>query len=179
MKNQPQSDKTQGENNEATPVATSRGRFATRPWVIAGLGVWTLVNAAGFAFYRGQSQPAPQEVPSPEVSLGEFKFCADPAEHGPVVTARFALHVSLASQSDRVGRERLTARKFRVQQDVEELLRRAHGADFDDPSLRELKRQIQEQINETLGLRAVADVIITDLLTETPDTTHAAKKPRG
>ena len=45
----------------------------------------------------------------------------------------------------------------------EELLRRAHGGDFEDPGLQELKRQLQERINQALGIRAVADVIVTDL----------------
>jgi len=175
MKNEPRPDKPEEQGGEATaqPAAAGRGSFTARPWMIAALVLWTLVNAAGFAFFRGQSQPTPQEVPSPEIALGEFKFRADAAERGPVATARFSFHVSFVPQMERSARERLAARKFRVQQDVEELLRRAHGADFDDPSLRGLKRQIQEQVNETLGLRAVSDVIITSLVTET------AKTPRG
>jgi len=56
----------------------------------------------------------------------------------------------------------LDACRFRVQQNVEELLRRAHGGDFDDPGLGELKRQLQERINERSG-RAIAEVIVTDL----------------
>jgi flagellar basal body-associated protein FliL len=187
MKNEP-SDKTEAEGSEATATPTTgRSGFSVRAWAIAALVLWTVANAAAFAFFRGQTH-LPEEVPSPEIALGEFKFRADPADSGPLATARFSLHIAFAPPSDRAGRERLAERKFRVQQDVEELLRRAHGADFDDPSLRGLKRQIQEQINETLGLRAVADVIITNLTLEpvsrpasndTPHTAHPAKKPRG
>jgi len=61
------------------------------------------------------------------------------------------------------ARTRLAARKFKVQQDVEQLLRQAHPDDFADPVLAGLKRQLQEQINESLGLRAISEVIITSL----------------
>jgi hypothetical protein len=57
----------------------------------------------------------------------------------------------------------LAAKRLRVQQAVEELIRRAHGGDFDDPLLAGLKQQLQEEINEALGIRVIDDVIITDL----------------
>jgi flagellar basal body-associated protein FliL len=149
--------------------------------VVILLTLWTLANAAGFACFRGQARTV-AEVPSPEIALGDFKFRADLAERGPVSAARFSLHVAFTPQSEQIGRDRLAARKFRVQQDVEELLRHARGADFDDPRLRELKRQIHEQINETLGSRVVADVIITDLSVDYSDRAgepRPAQKPRG
>ncbi len=63
------------------------------------------------------------------------------------------------------------------------MLRKAHDGDFDDPSLRELKRQMQEQINQTLGMRAIAAVIMADLklqgvrAAEPPMVTAAARVP--
>ena len=64
-------------------------------------------------------------------------------------------------------------RRYAVQQDIEELLRQAHGADFADPVLGELKRQLQEQINRTLEMRAISQVIITDLELHQSDSTPA------
>lgn len=176
MKTESRAERPEGENREAPAQqpAAGQSRGVGRTWVVVLLTLWTLGNAAGFAFFRGQGRVA-VEVPNPEIGLGDFKFRADLAERGPVAAAQFSLHVAFAPQSEQAGRERLAVRKFRVQQDVEELLRRAHGADFDDPRLRELKRQIQEQINETLGTRAVADVIITDLVVE-PSSERAAER---
>jgi hypothetical protein len=84
------------------------------------------------------------------------------------------LHIGLLKVDDRVARAKLAANKFRVQQDIEELLRQAGGEDFVDPLLTELKRQLQEQINATIGMRAIAQVIITDLSID-----RAAQQPLG
>jgi flagellar basal body-associated protein FliL len=122
--------------------------------VIAHVVMWSL---------HGDRAVATAKVPFGEVSLGEYYFEAPPAARGMVSAAKFKLHISLLKDMDSQARARLEARKFKVQQDVEELLRQAHGGDFEDPELDELKRQIQEQINASLELRAISDVIITDL----------------
>ncbi len=98
-----------------------------------------------------------------EIDLGTFQFKAEQHETGQIGAAEFNLHISLLDQLRPAAGMKLAMHEFRVQQDIEELLRQAHGGDFDDPTLSELKRQLQERINETLGLRAIADVIITDL----------------
>jgi len=133
------------------------------------LGVSIVLHGIGFAYYRlGGKQPP--STPSPEVSLGEFGFVADPAEGGVqggrVTNAEFRLHVALLQQVEPAARGQLAARKFRVREDIEELLRRAHSGDFDDPVLGDLKRRLQERINESLEMRAIADVIVTDLKLE-------------
>jgi flagellar basal body-associated protein FliL len=100
---------------------------------------------------------------TPEISLGTFRFVNLQPEGSPIAEAEFELHVSLLSEVDRLARPLLESRKFRIEQDVEELLRQVHGADFDDPTLAELKRQIQEKVNQTLEMRGVEAVIVTDL----------------
>ena len=107
-----------------------------------------------------------------EVSLGEFEFVNRTLEHS-VRHAEFDLHLSLLDAVEDEAREQLDHRRFRVQQDVEQLLRQAHGADFADPKLTELKRRLQEQVNESLGMRAIRDVIITDLNLEIADVEDA------
>jgi len=126
-----------------------------------------------------------------EVGLGTFHFKSDEAEGGRVSDAEFGLHVALLEQFDQVARNQLKTHKFRLQQDIEELLRQAQSGDFDTPTLGELKRQLQEQINTTLKMRAVADVIITDLtvklngqtadapVTETAELVPWVEKPSG
>jgi len=73
------------------------------------------------------------------------------------------LYITLLDGFQQRGRQQLAANRNRVQQDIEQLLRQAHPGDFEDPCLTELKRRIQAQINKSLGVRAVADVIITGL----------------
>jgi flagellar basal body-associated protein FliL len=140
----------------------SLAKLFTKKWILILVLLTLVIHGLGFAYYRLRQESPPPRL-SPEVALGAYRFEADRNEGGRVSRADFALHVAFIDGVDRAARQRLDDRKLRVQQDVEELLRRAHGGDFEDPGLQELKRQLQERINQTLGIRAVADVIVTDL----------------
>jgi flagellar basal body-associated protein FliL len=177
----PKGDKAANQRLDAAPVeeheateARSKARGSTSPGrgfkrfltvkVLVILVVVSLVaHGVGFAWSHllAGRDPSPEE--RTEISLGSYRFNADPSERGNVDAAEFSLYIALIEEVDRPSRQALARRQNRVKQDVEELLRQAHGGDFEDPSLGELKRQLQERINETLGLRAIADVIITDL----------------
>ena len=159
--------KTAPENEKAkTPdKAASWRRLLTKKWIAILIAASIVIHGIGFAYSRLAGKSAPP-TSSPEVTLGDFRFEAGESEAGRITHAEFSLHIALLDHVDQPARKRLEARRFRVQQDVEELLRRAHSGDFDDPKLGELKRQLQEQINESLGIRAIADVIITDLKLE-------------
>jgi len=146
---------------QATRSAWYR-RFLSWRWLVVLIVVSLVLNGMGLATYRllgGTRGPEP----TPEVALGTYRFLAAPREPGQVETASFSLHIALLEHVEAPARVRLRDRQHRVRQDVEELLRRAHGGDFEDPTLAGLKRQLQEQINDTLGMRAIADVIITNL----------------
>ena len=121
-----------------------------------------LLHGIGLTYSKLSSE-SPAVVSDGEVSLGPYGFLAEQEERSPIRSAEFALHIALLDDVAGAARDLLIQRQYRVQQDVEELLRTAHGGDFIDPTLGELKRQLQEQINGTLGIRAIADVIITDL----------------
>lgn len=99
-----------------------------------------------------------------EVTLGDFFFASDGVGEGAIRRADFRLHVDLLKGTDEVTRRRLEQRRSMVQQNVEQLLRRARPVDFTDPILAELKRQLQEAVNETISLRGISDIIITDLV---------------
>lgn len=163
--------------------------FSTRKWVVILVVGSVVLHAIGFTYSRLAGRTPPNSG-TPEVSLGVFRFEADKDEAGRVTAAEFSLHIALLEQVDQAARGQLEAHRLRVQQGVEELLRQAHGGDFDDPDLGELKRRLQEQINETLGMRAIADVIITDLklqhndrnreaLTDSGDLVPWVEKPSG
>ncbi len=138
-------------------------RFLTRKWIAIVIGLSVIVHGVGFTYYHflGKSQ---QPTPGPEISLGVFRFEANKNEGGRVANAEFSLAIALLDRVDQAARLRLKDFRFRVQQDVEELLRQAKSGDFEnDAHLGDLKRQLQAQINDTLGMRVIADVIITDL----------------
>jgi len=127
-----------------------------------------IFQGALFGYYQFAGSGSESAGPS-EVTLGTFQFHSDELAGGRISHAEFGLHVALLEQYDELARYQLESRKFRLQQDIEELLRQAQSGDFEDPSLGELKRQLQEQIDATLKMRAVADVIITDLTVKLSD----------
>jgi len=146
---------------QATKSAWYR-RFLDWRWLVVLLVVSLVLHGMGLATYRLLGSTRDRE-PTPEVALGTYHFLAAPREPGQVESASFSLHIALLEHVEAPARQRLRDRQHRVRQDVEELLRRAHGGDFEDPTLAGLKRQLQEQINDTLGMRAISDVIITNL----------------
>lgn len=139
-------------------------RIMTPKGIAILVGVSVIAHGIGFAYYRTSKANA-QSVAA-EVALGSFRFEGAKNAKGRIAKAEFSIHIALLDQVNKAAHQRLQSRRFRVQQDIEELLRQAHSGDFDDPNLGELKRQLQEKVNETLGIRAIADVIITNLKIE-------------
>ncbi len=143
------------------------------------LGVSVINFAIGFSCAKILSRKGTTDS-GVEVSLGDFQFEAHKSELSKVVNAEFSLHLALLEQTDDEARRLLKSHEQRVRQNVEELLRQAHGGDFEDPTLGGVKRQIQERVNQTIGMRAIADVVITDLKlglsdpVEVPEVTHTA-----
>ena len=153
-------------------------RAVSRNGLMITLAVSLIVN--GFALARfGSNDDSAAEKRTPEVRLGQFGFVSSQAEAGQVVKAEFTVHVALSEDAEEESRQRISQRQFRLQQDVEELLRGAHSGDFDDPLLRGLKQKLKERINKTLGIRAAAYVIITDLKTERNDSPPVENKEPG
>lgn len=148
----------------STPVSGSGfWRTLGRNWLLIVVVMFTIaIQATTFAYHRLHERTEPPRI-SPEVPLGAFRFEADKVEGGRTTRADFSLAIALPETMEQAARDRLFTHKFRVQQDVEELLRKAHSGDFDDPTLQELKRQLLEQVNQTLGMRVASDIILTDL----------------
>jgi hypothetical protein len=147
----------------AASATTGWRRFFTKRWFAALVVALLVVPIAGFIFLRPTSAPPTPVVPPTEISLGEFRFTGGKGQDCCLAEADFALAITLLSQVDDSARTALAAHRLRVQQGIEQLLRTAHSADFDDPPLTVLKRQIREQIDRTLNMRAVGEIIITDL----------------
>jgi flagellar basal body-associated protein FliL len=156
------------EDQSGDPSATENKKTA---WSISGKCLWrtvvilavlTVILQAGGWIYYAMSASGKGGA-SPEIALGQYQFSGIPPTGGRVSQARFSLYVTLLKGMEKNGREAMTDHKYRVQQDVEQLLRQAHSGDFDDPDLGGLKLQIREKIDKAVGCRVVSDVIITDL----------------
>jgi flagellar basal body-associated protein FliL len=169
------------EESAPTPAAPAKGtalwkRLPLGTWIAVLLGLSVIVHGFAFLYYQISAKTANHALAA-EVPLGEFHFVSEKAEPGSIGSAEFGLYVTLLDHIDRQAREQLAARRFRIQQDIEQLLRQSHAHDFADPTLGDVKRQLQEQINGSLEMRAIADVIITDLkLTRTPREEGAATR---
>ena len=119
----------------------------------------------GCLYWYYANQP---EVASREVALGNYRFEAFAGDGSlsdqPIVAdAEFDLHISLLANTEARARELMRLRERKLRQAIEELLRQARDREFADPQLVELKRRLHEQINHTLGIKAVDEVLITHL----------------
>jgi len=141
------------------------GRVFDRPLLGALLIASLAGHLVGYGYHRLSLSMA-LSAPTAEISLGSFCFQAAPDDRGRVARARFSLHLALLSHVESAARQRLAARKYRVRQSVEQLLRAARSGDFEDPALEGLKARLQQQINQVIDLKAVAEVIITDFRVE-------------
>ncbi len=150
-------------------------RLCTRKWLgtVIALTIVAHVTLIAYQGVRGAKLPTRHA----EISLGNFSF-TNPADGGRIASAEFKLHIRLLREMEKSAKIRLFQRKFKVEQDIEELLRQASGGDFDDPMLTELKRQIQEKINQSLEVRAISEVIITNLALTKRGNSIAAASPK-
>ncbi|MGD0382139.1 MAG: hypothetical protein ABSA77_01370 [Thermoguttaceae bacterium] len=162
----PENPSSDEEKTEASTAGKSRFallRGKTMQYWLAFLLISTLViHGIGLAYYKTSNTHAPIEY-SPEIGVGNFQFTADKTAGGRIAGAEFSLYITALEGLDRIARIRLTSHKYRVQEEIESLLRQAHSGDFDDPALNDLKRQIREQIDQALGNRVVSDVIVANL----------------
>ena len=150
------------DNAAAPPRWHSLLKLGTNRWTLIILTVVVLLHAVGLTCYAVWRKPT-VELPHPEVTVGQFVIATDRPEPGELAELQFTLHVTFLADQETAGRSELDLRRFRVRQDLEQLLRRARATDFEDSRLVGLKRQLQAQVNQALGMRAVSDVIITDL----------------
>ena len=163
-------EESNSEEAQTEASSKSKSKFAlfsakSVPYWLAFLLISTLViHGIGWAYYKAVNTSAPVEF-SPEIGVGNYKFTADKTAGGPVAGAEFSLYITALEGLDRIARIRLASHKFRVQEEIESLLRQTHSGDFGDPALNDLKRQIRERIDQALGNRVVSDVIIANLKT--------------
>jgi flagellar basal body-associated protein FliL len=162
----PKDDSAAGTGSSSATSSPQGGKLARLVTIkaLAALLLLSLVaHGAGLVYSHYAHRQSDVAGEPMEIDLGTYRFEAEPSEQGSILGAKFRVYIALIEDIHPQARQALAQRQFRVKENIEELLRQAHGGDFADPALGELKRQLQERINETLGLRAIDDVIITDL----------------
>jgi flagellar basal body-associated protein FliL len=117
----------------------------------------------GAIYLLVSKSPAGRTIVPIEYTVGTFSFASDSSAEAHAGPAKFDLHVRFIDDLNVAARRRLIDHQFRVRESVEALLRKSHGLELTDTGLARLKHEIQERIDEALDLRAVAEVIITDL----------------
>jgi flagellar basal body-associated protein FliL len=146
---------------------TWRGRLRQPLWICLIIGTTIVAHGLMIAVHALVGTTADRA--GGEVNLGEFAYVNSGDKIDSILRAGFQVHIRLLDGVEKSARRRLSDRQFRVKQDIEQLLRRAHGTDFADPALSELKRQLQETVNQSLELRAIDEVIVTGLDIEKRD----------
>jgi len=138
-------------------------RFGASKWLGLLIVTTVAVQLLGLWYVNHRIHRSQSTVPN-EIGLGHFQYVGDSSpQRSSIAEASFDVHIRLLDEVKSAAQARLESRRFKVQQDIEQLLRQAHGGDFEDPTLAELKRQFQELINQSLDMHAVSEVIITDL----------------
>ena len=147
--------------NEDAPEESGGKKPMRRRLVLAGMIAGLMFAEALVIFLFGGGSSQGSSVSAGELEIGDFVFARSVIEAGEIEQARFRLHVRLLPDLAAEADDELTANRFHVREGVEEVLRQAAPADFEDPLLVDLKRRIQERMNEDLGQRAVAKCIVT------------------
>ena len=147
--------------DEDAPEESGGKKPMRRRLVLAGMIVGLMFGEALVIFLFGGGSSQGSSVTEGELEIGDFVFARPVTDAGGIEQARFRLHVRLLPDLAAEADDELTANRFHVREGVEEVLRQAAPADFEDPLLADLKRRIQERINEDLGQRVVAKCIVT------------------
>jgi flagellar basal body-associated protein FliL len=100
-----------------------------------------------------------------EYTVGTFTFASAGADEKPI-SGQLDLHLRFVEDLDAAARQRLAAHKFRVRESIESVLRKSHELDLGESALARLKHEVQEKVDAAIDLRAVAEVIFTDINVE-------------
>lgn len=151
----------------ATAPANAKTRWwkslLTPRWLVVFVAVSLVIHSVIFVLVRRSSaRPA---IP-PEYTVGAFNLIAGQPGDTHGVPGKFELHVRFIDDLQSQANARIANHQFRVREAIENLLRKSHGIELDDQAIARLKHQIQEQIDQAIDLRAVAEVMITDLTIE-------------
>lgn len=134
-------------------------------WLAALVIVSLVLHFTAFVLLR---KSVSKTIVQPEFTVGTFTLTADEHGYGHGTSGKFDLHVRFIDDLDATARTRMTSHEFRVRESIENLLRGAQGIELNEQILTRLKHQIQDRIDDAIDMRAVAEVLITDLTIPMP-----------
>lgn len=97
-----------------------------------------------------------------EVDLGQFSLTVYQPTSGTTLLVDFHLYGTIRSKEEAVFTERLEKHKHRIRDAVIVTVRSAETADFADPGLGLIKRQVLEKSNTLLGKRLLRSIMFSD-----------------
>lgn len=97
-----------------------------------------------------------------EVDLGQFSLTVYQPTAGTTLLVDFHLYGTIRSKDESVFSERLEKHKHRIRDQVIVTIRSAEIADFADPGLGLIKRQVLEKSNTLLGKRLLRSIMFSD-----------------
>jgi hypothetical protein len=136
------------------------GIFSAR-WLIAAVAISFLLEAAIIYWFRGRT-PSDAPLVAGEIPLGSFEFSRTGGANQKVYRGQFDLFVRLSDQLDASQQQQFLREQPRLQQVVEETVRRLRLADFTDYRLSRLKARVEERLNDELGFTVVSEVLIAN-----------------
>jgi flagellar basal body-associated protein FliL len=158
--------KSPAEAPASTPTAKPWWKSALlRRWLVVLVVGSLVIHGVVFVLLR---KSVARATVQPECMVGTFTLVGGDHNSAASAAGKFDLHVRFVDDLDASARQRMIAHEFRVRESIEGLLRNSQGTELDEPALTRLKHQIQERVDEAIDLRAVAEVIITDLAVPTP-----------
>jgi hypothetical protein len=134
--------------------------FSSR-WLIAAVAISFLLETAIIYWFRMRS-PQEAAIVVEEIPLGSFDFSRSGDRDKPVYRGQFDLFVRLSDRLESSDRQQFMREQPRLQQAVEDTLRRLRLADFTDLRLSRLKSRVQERLNDELGFDAVTEVLVSN-----------------
>jgi hypothetical protein len=120
-------------------------------------------TAAGAAPEGAEAAAVQEEIPGgdfAEEPIGEFK-CTNNQEES-IVHLRFKVDAVVKNSARVSFRDANNARKSRVREVIERILRSATREDLNDPNLSTLKRLIKVEVNKVLESTVVTEAVIHD-----------------
>jgi len=177
----PQHDSPRHDSAAATleapaPVAKplARWAFLLSPRWLLGLGAASLLIQGGaYYWFHKRTAEAPPAV-GREMKLGSFEYGRFNTREKQFQRGRFDLSVRLVENLGTSQRRQLEHQEQRFQQAVEETMRRARAADFNDPRFIRLRNHIQQRLNDELGFDWADEVMVNNPMVERPKDEAAA-----
>jgi hypothetical protein len=148
------------DSREAASLGSAGSRLVTWRRLVAGLAILLLIDAAVIYWLRMRTRDETPVIAG-EIAFGSFEFTRSSGENR-VYRGQFDLFIRLSDRLDAREQKQFVREQARLQQAVEETIRRLRLADFTDLRLTRLKNRVQDCLNDELDFEAVEEVLVAN-----------------